>query len=124
MELDYVIERGSPYGKGQADASQRASSKSSSSQPVMPPAMIFTGHPSSARPADAQGLSGASSGITYSQGPFAPAEHLATYLAAILGFLEIGDVQVVRAEGVAYASEQDEVAMKAAQERIGSLVAA
>ncbi len=65
-----------------------------------------------------------SSGGVYSQGPFAPAEHLATYLAAILGFLGIGDVQIVRAEGVAYGPEQDKAAMKAAQERIGTLVAA
>ena len=65
-----------------------------------------------------------SSGGVYSQGPFAAVEHLATYLAAILGFLGIGDVQVVRAEGIAYGPEQDKAAMTAAQERIGSLVAA
>ncbi len=65
-----------------------------------------------------------SSGGIYSQGAFAAAEHLATYLTAILGFLGIGDVQVVRAEGVAYGPEQDKAAMTAAQERIGSLVAA
>ena len=65
-----------------------------------------------------------SSGGIYSQGPFAPAEHLATYLAAILGFLGIADVQVIRAEGVAYGPEQDTAAMKAAKDQIGSLVTA
>ncbi len=65
-----------------------------------------------------------SSGGVYSQGPFAAAEHLATYLTAILGFLGIGDVEVVRAEGVAYGPEQDKAAMASAQERIEALVAA
>ena len=64
-----------------------------------------------------------SSGGVYSQGPFAAAEHLATYLTAILGFLGIADVEVVRAEGVAYGPEQDKAAMAAAQEHIGTLVA-
>ena len=48
-----------------------------------------------------------SSGGIYSQGPFAAAEHLATYLTSILGFLGIRDVEVVRAEGMAYGPEQD-----------------
>ncbi len=43
-----------------------------------------------------------SSGGVYSQGPFAPSEHLSTYLTAVLSFLGISDVEVVRAEGVAY----------------------
>ena len=64
-----------------------------------------------------------SSGGVYSQGPFAAVEHLATYLTAILGFLGIGDVEVVRAEGVAYGPEQDQAAMTSAQERISTLVA-
>ena len=64
-----------------------------------------------------------SSGGVYSQGPFAAVEHLATYLTAILGFLGIGDVQVVRAEGVAYGPDQDQAAMASAQERIATLVA-
>ncbi len=65
-----------------------------------------------------------SSGGIYSQGPFAPWEHLATYLTAVLGFLGISDVEIVRAEGVAYGPEQDKAAMASAQERIGTLVAA
>lgn len=64
-----------------------------------------------------------SSGGVYSQGPFAAVEHLATYLTAILGFLGIGDVEVVRAEGIAYGPEQDKAAMASAQERIGTLIA-
>jgi FMN-dependent NADH-azoreductase len=65
-----------------------------------------------------------SSGGIYSQGPFAAVEHLATYLKGLLGFLGISDVEVVRAEGVAYGPEQDQAAMKAAKERIGTLVPA
>ena len=64
-----------------------------------------------------------SSGGVYSQGPFAAAEHLATYLTAVLGFLGIRDVEVVRAEGVAAGPEQDKAAMASAQERIGTLIA-
>ncbi|MGI4745952.1 MAG: FMN-dependent NADH-azoreductase [Janthinobacterium lividum] len=65
-----------------------------------------------------------SSGGVYSQGPFAPNEHLATYLTALLGFLGISDIEVVRAEGVAYGPEQDAAAMSAARTQIGALVAA
>ena len=64
-----------------------------------------------------------SSGGVYSQGPFAAAEHLATYLTAILGFLGIRDVEVVRAEGIAYGPEQDKAAMASAKERIATLLA-
>ncbi len=63
-----------------------------------------------------------SSGGVYSEGPFAAVEHLATYLTAILGFLGISEVEVVRAEGVAYGPEQDRAAMASAHERIGTLV--
>ena len=65
-----------------------------------------------------------SSGGVYSQGPFAAVEHLATYLTSLMGFLGIGDVEVVRAEGVAYGPDQDKAAMASAQERIEALVAA
>ncbi len=65
-----------------------------------------------------------SSGGVYSQGPFAVNEHLATYLKAILGFLGISDVEVVRAEGIAYGPEQDAAAMAAARTQIGTLAAA
>ena len=65
-----------------------------------------------------------SSGGIYSQGAFAGNEHLATYLTAILGFLGIKEVEVVRAEGIAYGPDQDKAAMAGAQERIEALVAA
>ena len=65
-----------------------------------------------------------SSGGVYSQGPFAAAEHLATYLTVLLNFLGISDVEVVRAEGVALSPDRDKAAMEAARERIGTLVAA
>lgn len=65
-----------------------------------------------------------SSGGIYSQGPSASAEHLATYLKSLLGFLGISDVEVVRAEGVAYGPEQDKAAMTAARDKIDALVAA
>ena len=64
-----------------------------------------------------------SSGGIYSQGPFARVEHLATYLTDILGFIGIGVIEVVRAEGVAYGPDQDKAAMAGAQERIGTLAA-
>ena len=64
-----------------------------------------------------------SSGGVYSQGPFVPNEHLATYLTALLGFLGISDIEVVRAEGVAYGPEQDAAAMSAARTQIEALVA-
>lgn len=62
-----------------------------------------------------------SSGGIYSQGPSAGAEHLASYLTAILGFLGIADVEIVRAEGVAYGPEQDRAAMASARDRIEHL---
>ena len=65
-----------------------------------------------------------SSGGVYSQGAFAANDHLATYLTALLGFLGIKDIEVVRAEGVAYGPDQDAAAMSAARTRIGTLVAA
>jgi FMN-dependent NADH-azoreductase len=38
----------------------------------------------------------------HSQGPFAAYDHLSTYLTAIFNFLGILDVEVIRAEGIAY----------------------
>lgn len=64
-----------------------------------------------------------SSGGIYSQGAFAGNEHLATYLTAVLRFLGISEVEVVRAEGVAYGPDQDRAAMASAQERIDTLIA-
>ena len=65
-----------------------------------------------------------SSGGVYSAGPFAAYEHLGSYLTAILGFLGLQDVEVIRAEGVAYGPEQDAAAMTSARSRIEALAAA
>lgn len=65
-----------------------------------------------------------SSGGIYSQGPFAANDHLSTYLEAIFRFLGIQDVEVVRAEGIAYGPEQDKTAMASAADRIKALTAA
>jgi FMN-dependent NADH-azoreductase len=46
-----------------------------------------------------------------------------TYLRAILGFIGIEDVDIVRAEGVAYGPEQREAAMRAALASVASVVA-
>jgi FMN-dependent NADH-azoreductase len=65
-----------------------------------------------------------SSGGIYSQGPFAANDHLSTYLEAIFRFLGIEDVEVIRAEGVAYGPEQDQAAMAGAAEKIDAIAAA
>jgi FMN-dependent NADH-azoreductase len=64
-----------------------------------------------------------SSGGIYSQGPFAANDHLSTYLEAIVRFLGIEDVEVIRAEGVAYGPEQDQAAMASAAEKIEAITA-
>jgi FMN-dependent NADH-azoreductase len=65
-----------------------------------------------------------SSGGIYSQGPFAANDHLSTYLEAVFRFLGIKEVEVVRAEGIAYGPEQDQAAMASAVERIEAIAAA
>jgi FMN-dependent NADH-azoreductase len=64
-----------------------------------------------------------SSGGIYSQGPFAPYDHLSTYLQAIFNFLGILDVEVIRAEGIAYGPEQEQAAMASAFQRIEAIAA-
>jgi FMN-dependent NADH-azoreductase len=64
-----------------------------------------------------------SSGGIYSQGPFAANDYLSTYLQAIFRFLGVKDVEVIRAEGVAYGPEQDQAAMASAGDRIETLTA-
>ncbi|WP_426291440.1 FMN-dependent NADH-azoreductase [Sphingomonas sp. TWP1-3-1] len=64
-----------------------------------------------------------SSGGIYSEGPFAAYDHLSTYLEAIFSFLGILDVEVIRAEGIAYGPEQDQAAMANAAQRIEAIVA-
>jgi FMN-dependent NADH-azoreductase len=46
-----------------------------------------------------------------------------TYLRAILGFIGIEDIEIVRAEGVACGPEQREAAMRAALASVASVVA-
>lgn len=65
-----------------------------------------------------------SSGGIYSQGPFAANDHLSTYLEAIFRFLGIQEIEVVRAEGIAYGPERDQAAMASAAERIDAIAAA
>lgn len=62
-----------------------------------------------------------SSGGIYSEGPFAAYDHLSTYLEAIFNFLGIQDVEVIRAEGIAYGPEQDQAAMASAVEKIKAI---
>jgi FMN-dependent NADH-azoreductase len=64
-----------------------------------------------------------SSGGIYSQGPFAAYDHLSTYLKAIFNFLGIMDVEVIRAEGIAYGPEQDQAAMASAARAIEAIAA-
>jgi FMN-dependent NADH-azoreductase len=64
-----------------------------------------------------------SSGGVYSQGPFAAYDHLSTYLKAIFNFLGIVDIEVIRAEGIAYGPEQDRAAMASAAQKIEEIVA-
>ena len=64
-----------------------------------------------------------SSGGIYSHGPFAAYDHLSTYLKAIFNFLGILDVEVIRAEGIAYGPEQDQAAMASAAEQIEAIAA-
>ncbi|WP_010164820.1 FMN-dependent NADH-azoreductase [Sphingomonas sp. PAMC 26617] len=65
-----------------------------------------------------------SSGGIYSQGPFAANDHLSTYLEVIFRFLGIQDIEVIRAEGVAYGPEQDQSAMASAFEKIEAIAVA
>jgi FMN-dependent NADH-azoreductase len=64
-----------------------------------------------------------SSGGIYSQGPFAAYDHLSTYLKAIFNFFGILDVEVIRAEGIAYGPEQDQAAMASAAQKIEAIAA-
>ena len=81
--------------------------------------------------AGAKGLAGdkkviiaSSRGGLYGPGtPQAANDFQETYLRTILGFIGIEDVDIVRAEGVAYGPEQREAAMRAALASVASVVA-
>ena len=64
-----------------------------------------------------------SSGGVYSEGPFASYDHLASYLTAVLNFLGVQEVEMVRAEGIAYGPEKDKAAMEAAKAEIEGMAA-
>lgn len=64
-----------------------------------------------------------SSGGIYSEGPFAANDYLSTYLGAIFQFLGIQDVEVIRAEGIAYGPDQDQASMASASEKIEATAA-
>ncbi|USI73913.1 FMN-dependent NADH-azoreductase [Sphingomonas morindae] len=65
-----------------------------------------------------------SSGGIYSEGASAGNDHLSGYLEAVFRTLGLEQINVIRAEGVAYGPEQDRAAMEAAIERIEELTAA
>ena len=79
----------------------------------------------------AQGLAGgkkviiaSSRGGLYAPGtPQAANDFQETYLRAILGFIGIEDIEIVRAEGLALGPEQRETAMRAALASVSSVVA-
>jgi FMN-dependent NADH-azoreductase len=81
--------------------------------------------------AGAKGLAGdkkviiaSSRGGLYAPGtPQAANDFQETYLRAILGFIGIEDIEIVRAEGLAYGPEQREAAMRAALASVSSVVA-
>ncbi|MDX1367384.1 FMN-dependent NADH-azoreductase [Pseudomonas sp.] len=75
-----------------------------------------------------QGLAGgkkvvivSTSGGIHSGQPSAAAHE--DYLKFVLGFVGISDIQVVRAEGLAYGEEQRAIAMQAAELQVGELFA-
>ena len=79
----------------------------------------------------AKGLAGgkkviiaSSRGGLYAPGtPQAANDFQETYLRTILGFIGIEDIEIVRAEGLAYGPEQREAAMRAALASVSSVVA-
>jgi FMN-dependent NADH-azoreductase len=81
--------------------------------------------------AGAKGLAGdkkviiaSSRGGLYAPGtPQAANDFQETYLRAILGFIGIEDIRIIRAEGLAYGPEQREAAMRAALASVSSVVA-
>lgn len=62
-----------------------------------------------------------SRGGIYSDGPAAAMEHAESHLRAMLGFIGIGDPEVVIAEGVALGAEQRDQALQAALARVEGL---
>jgi FMN-dependent NADH-azoreductase len=59
-----------------------------------------------------------SRGGIYSEGPATAVDFQETYLRHVLGFIGIGDVEIVRAEGLAFGPEQREAAIARALAKI------
>jgi Acyl carrier protein phosphodiesterase len=59
-----------------------------------------------------------SRGGVYSEGPAAHMEHQESYLLAVLGFIGVTDVQIIRAEGVALGEEVKHKALRGAEAKI------
>ena len=53
--------------------------------------------------------------------PLAAAEHQESHLRALFGFLAIGDIEIVRAEGIAYGPDHREKALAAAKAQATAL---
>ena len=93
--------------------------------------IIITGKTFSYSEAGAKGLAGGKKVIVASSrgGLYAPGtpqeanDFQEPFLRAILGFIGIKDVEIVRAEGVAYGPEQREAAMRAALASVASALA-
>lgn len=58
------------------------------------------------------------SGGVYSEGPFKAYDFHETYLRAVLGFVGISDIEVIRVEGLSLGAED---AMRRAKERVGAV---
>ncbi len=61
------------------------------------------------------------SGGVYSDGPFKTYDFQESYLRAVLGFIGVTDISVIRAEGLAMGSDAVAKAVAGAQERIAEL---
>ena len=64
---------------------------------------------------------GISRGGMYEGTPAAAVEHQESWLKAVFNFIGVKDVEVVRAEGIAYGPEQREKSLKAALDAAGAL---
>ena len=70
--------------------------------------------PESLLPAGKKVIIVSSRGAVYSAGPMQAMDHQETYLKAVLGFIGLQDVSIVRAEGVAYGAEAASAALQSA----------
>lgn len=71
---------------------------------------------------DKQAIIISSRGGVYSQGPMQAMDHQESYLKAVLGFLGITDITIIRAEGVAMGEEAAKKAIETAQTQVAEIV--